>query len=71
MNVLNMPFLLRAQKAFGQRLAATAQLDSQRLIQNLYHKTPLLQHVKEQTIPPAFLRLVQKNAYLSFVITVT
>ena len=39
MNVLNMPFLIRAQKAFGQRLA--------------------------------FLRLVQKNAYLSFVITVT
>lgn len=41
MNVLNMSFLIRAQKAFGQRLAATAQLDSQRLVQNLYHKTPL------------------------------
>ncbi len=60
MNVLNLPFLKRAQKAFGQYLAETAQLGSQRLIQNLYHKTPLYQHVKEQTIPPAFLRLVQK-----------
>ena len=41
MNVLNLPFLKRAQKAFGQYLAETAQLGSQRLIQNLYHKTPL------------------------------